>query len=277
MKIRATIHSKRLQSGFTLIEMIIVIVITGIVAAAVAVFMLAPTQSYFDSTRRAEMTDRVDNTLRRVGRDLRLALPNSVRVSTSGANTAVEFLITRAGGRYRAAQTNTGAGDILDFSSGADNSFDVLGPGVEVGAGDQIVIYNLGIPGADAYVGDTRRAYPGAGGMLSNIPYTSTGTPFPFTSPEDRFHVIAGSPVSYNCDLATGRLTRHSGYAIAAAQSVPPAGAGDLIAENVTACTFVYDPLAVAQRAGLIIMTLSITQAGESVNIYHTIHVNNVP
>jgi MSHA biogenesis protein MshO len=265
------------QRGFTLIEMMIVIVISGIIAAAVAVFMRAPVQSYFDTTRRAEVTDRTDTVLRRIGRDLRLALPNSVRVATVGANTAIEFLVTRSGGRYRASLTSAGTGDMLDFSSGADNSFDVLGPAVQVALGDQIVIYNLGIPGADAYAGDTRRAYPGAGGALANIPYTATGTPFPFSSPDNRFHVIAGSPVAYNCNLATGQLTRHAGYAIAAAQSVPPPVAGDLIAENVTACAFTYDPLAIAQRAGLVTMTLTMTRSGEAVTLYQTVHVNNVP
>jgi len=263
--------------GFTLIELTIVIVITGIIAAAVAVFMRAPVQAYFDTTRRAEMADRTDNALRRIGRDLRLALPNSVRVGTSGTNTAVEFLISRSGGRYRESVTSTGTGDILDFSSGTDNSFDVLGPTVQVASGDQIVVYNLGISGADAYSGDTRRAYSGAGGTLSNIPYTSTGTPFPFASPDNRFYVISGSPVAYNCNLATGRVTRHTGYAISATQTVPPSVSGDLIAENVTACTFTYDSSVSARRVGLVTMTLTMTQSGEAVNVYHAIHVNNVP
>jgi len=265
------------QRGFTLLELIIVIVITGIIAAAVAVFMRMPIQSYFDTTRRAELTDRADTALRRMGRDIHLALPNSVRIASSGSNTAIEFLLTRSGGRYRASVTSTGTGDILDFTSGTDSSFDVLGPAVQVARNDNIVVYNLGIPGADAYAGDTRRSYPGLGGTLTNIPYTSTGTPFPFQSPDNRFYVIAGSPVAYNCNLATGQLTRHTGYSIAATQLVPPSVAGDLIAENVTACAFTYDSSAIGQRTGLVTITMTMTRSGESVNLYHTIHVNNVP
>ncbi len=67
------------QRGFTLIEAVMVIAITGIVAAMVAIFIRTPIQGYFDLERRVEMTDTADTALRRIARDLRLALPNSVR------------------------------------------------------------------------------------------------------------------------------------------------------------------------------------------------------
>jgi MSHA biogenesis protein MshO len=266
------------RKGFTLIEFVIVIVITGVMAAAIAVFMRAPVQSYFDTTRRADLADQADNALRRIGRDLRLALPNSVRVMTSGTNISVEFLITRSGGRYRSELTGTGTGNILDFSSGTDNSFDVLGPAVQVVAGDQIVIYNLGIDGADAYETSTvRRAFSGAAGNLSNISFTSTGSPFPFSSPDNRFFIIAGSPVSYNCNLTTGLLTRHSGYAISTTQLAPATASGDTIASGATACTFTYDSSLISQRVGLVTLILTLSQSGENVRLYHAIHVNNAP
>ena len=70
--------------GFTLVEMIIVIVITGIIGGMVAMFIRMPVQGYVDSARRAEMTDIADTALRRIGRDLRTAVPNSVRVPARG-------------------------------------------------------------------------------------------------------------------------------------------------------------------------------------------------
>ena len=74
---------RKTQRGFTLVEMIVVIVITGIIAGVVAIFLRAPVQGYVDSARRAEMTDIADTALRRIGRDLRTAVPNSVRVPCS--------------------------------------------------------------------------------------------------------------------------------------------------------------------------------------------------
>ena len=151
MKTRRYIRRIR-DRGFTLVEAIIVIVLTGILASAVAVFLRAPVQAYLDVARRAELTDIADTALRRIGRDLRLALPNSIRV-TAG-NTAIEFIPIKSAGRYREA----GPGDVLDFSSSTDPSFDIIGPGVDVASGDHIVVYNLGITGSDTYAGTSRRA-----------------------------------------------------------------------------------------------------------------------
>ena len=119
---------QRRMAGFTLIEAIMVIVITGIVASIVAVFIRSPVQGYIDSVRRAELTDQADVALRRMSRDVRLALPNSLRVTTSAANvTYIEFIMTSDGGRYRDPSDGSTAGDFLSFSSAADLTFDVHG------------------------------------------------------------------------------------------------------------------------------------------------------
>ena len=61
-----------------------------------------PIDSYVAQDRRARLTDAADTALRRMVRDIRLGLPNSVRVTTVGTTIYLEFLITRTGGRYRA-------------------------------------------------------------------------------------------------------------------------------------------------------------------------------
>ncbi|HTN67696.1 MAG TPA: prepilin-type N-terminal cleavage/methylation domain-containing protein [Burkholderiaceae bacterium] len=258
------------QRGFTLAEAVIVIVITGIIAAMVAVFIRAPIQGYVDSARRAEMTDAADTAARRISRDLRLALPNSVRVFGGSSGTSVEFLLTRSGGRYR-ADAGAAGDDPLDFS-GSDSSFDILGAPITFASGDSIAIYNLGIPGADAYAGDTLRAYNGTtGAAVGNAKFTPS-MPFPFDSPGHRFQVVEG-PVTYRCD--GGQLRRHAGYVISAAQPDPPGGASALLANNVSDCLFTYD--VINQRFGLLTIRLALSQGGETVGLYHEVHVNNVP
>ena len=119
----------------------IVIAITSIIAVTVAVFIQKPVQGYFDTVRRAELTDIADTALRRLGRDLRLALPNSVRTTGSGAVAYMEFLQTSGGGRYRASPDNTGGGNVLDFTQ-ANTKFDVLGPAVAtVRRGDETMTH----------------------------------------------------------------------------------------------------------------------------------------
>ncbi len=264
-------------NGFTLIEMIMVIVITGIIGGMVAMFLKAPIDQYMDVSRRAEMTDIADTALRRVNRDLRLALPNSVRVSgtCNGTSTCfIEFLPTKGGGRYRA--DTGGTGDILDFGI-ADTSFEVLGPAPARVAGDQIVVYNLGITGADAYVGNNRNAY---GGLTVSI-VTMPAKQFPFDSPGHRFHVVS-TPVTYACSPAAGGtgglLARWQGYAIQAAQPValPAGGSSVLLASNVSNCRYDYNPLVVG-RSGLVTMRLGITEQGETITLYDAAHVSNQP
>ena len=101
------------HSGFSLLEMVVVIAITGIIGAMVAVFMARPVQSYTDSVQRAEYSDIADTALRRIIRDLRLALPNSVRVAEVPAGSGIfylEFLLTSGGGRYRAEKNRWRSG-----------------------------------------------------------------------------------------------------------------------------------------------------------------------
>ncbi len=290
---------RKSNSGFTLVEMIMVIVITGIIGSMVAVFLKAPIQQYMDVSRRADMTDIADTALRRIGRDLRLALPNSVRVTgtcTGGATSCfLEFLPTTGGGRYRADAAPAGASvgcgslaaDVLVFTA-ADTCFEVLGAMPPVAVGDQIVVYNLGIPGADAYVGNTlathnRRAVSAVG--ANSISITSAST-LPFDSPGHRFQVIT-TPVTYACDGA-GTLWRYWGYVIQSAQTstdsiakldalIAVQGARARLATNVSSCSFSYDAFVVAQRSGLVTLNLGITESGETVTLYSATHVSNMP
>ena len=265
-----TVANPHTVRGFTLTEAVMVIVITGILASMAAVFIRQPVDAFFDTARRAGLADAADTALRRIGRDLRAALPNSVRVS--GGN-ALEFLHLRSGGRYR----EQGPGDVLDFT-GADTTFEVLGPSVSVQPGDSVVVYNLGIPGATAYSGatantDVRRVVSGAGGLLTNVAITSAAR-FPFASPARRFQVV-DTPVSYIC--AGGVLRRYWSYAIAAAQPVPPVGASNaLIADRLTGCNFTYAP-GPTQAQALVTLSLALTDGGETINLLYQVHVNNVP
>jgi MSHA biogenesis protein MshO len=260
------------ERGVTLLEMIMVIVITGIIGAAIALFIRAPVESYVDAARRAELTDIADTALRRMTRDLRTALPNSVRVD--GTGKYIEYLQTSGGGRYRAEVDSGGLGETLDFTI-ADTQFDVIGSMPSFTAGDQIVIYNLGSGSGstDAYAGGNRTAYS----SLAAPTVTIVAKQFPFASPGKRFQVVQ-YPVTYACEA--GVLRRYWGYPISAAQPVPPVGGNSaLLATNVNdaACNFSYTTGGATQRTGVVSLTLQISQGGESVRLFQQVHVSNVP
>ncbi|MGZ5779930.1 MAG: type II secretion system protein [Burkholderiaceae bacterium] len=276
------------EQGFTLIEAVMVIVITGIIAAVVAVFIRLPVQGYVNSVARAELTDVADTSLRRMARDMRLALPNSIRIS--GGNY-LELLLTKTGGRYLAEEDNQGTAGILNFTNTAATSFTLVGtppasPQAIV-AGDSIVVYNLGLGVADAYSGGNRATVTGVAGnaiTMATNPFAAQNPPF--KSPTYRFQVVS-SPVTYFCDGlsagGTGRLTRYWNYAIAAAQPNTPAllaGAQSaILASNVQSCTFSYASLPNTHSALIgLTMTLSnaISGAG-TVVLFHQVHVDNTP
>lgn len=261
------------STGFTLVEMIVSIVIAGILVSMVAMFGRGQIDAYIDVSNRAQLADEADTALRRIGRDLQSALPNSVRQS----GDYLEFVPIRDAGRYRADVDNAGAGNFLDFTSTTDNSFDVLGPAVTVAAGDQLVIFNLGQTGSDVYAGTSRRAISTGAGSVSSLQYTLGGLgQFPLASPQNRFQIVGG-PVTYQCNVAGGNILRHSGYAFASSQPTAFGGAmSAVLVGDVTACSFSYLP-AVLQRNGLVVLRLTLTRNGESVQLLHQIDVLNTP
>lgn len=264
------------QVGFTIIELIVVITVTSILAAMSATFIRNPTQAYLDTEANADLTDRADVTLRRVAREVRNALPNSVRVSTSGADTLLEIIPVKAAGRYRAEVGNNAADNPLDFTVTAD-TFDVLGQAVSISAGDKMVIYNLGTAGSDAYEGSNIRPLL-TSGSLNTLSFN--GGAFPFASPASRFYVVS-TAMSFACDMTNQQLIMVGGYAIQSAQATSVASLSALatphvLASQVSSCQINYAAGAL-QRSGIITITLGLIQGQAKVNLVHQINIMNSP
>jgi MSHA biogenesis protein MshO len=276
------------QRGFTLIEMVMVIVITGILGVMVAVFIKTPIEGYFDSARRAELSDAADTAARRMARDMRLALPNSIRHPSDGSDQCIEFIPTRIGGRYRAA-AGTGGGDMLDFTA-ADSSFDMLWlnsalPAADqIAVGDLIAVYNDGSADSNAYEADNTSPVTAlvedATAKTTNI--TMTAKQFPADSPTHRFQVIPGGErvVGYGCSAGTlYRYSSASMHAQPASCAALASGATAAILANDVDCagTSLHYAGSDLQQQGLVSVSLKLVKDGESVNLYHQVHLDNTP
>lgn len=251
-----------------------VIAVTGVVIAMVSIFIVPATTAYFASAARAQLSDQADTALRRIARDLAQALPNSARVSASGQS--LELIPSSGAARYA-----TDSGDVLQFGT-ADSSFAVVGPPLKIShASQQLAWFNLGAgtPEADAYtLANVRTATNGAGNATS-VGITGAALPTSLQAPPYRVYAIE-PPVSYRCDTSTtpGTLTRYSGYGFIATQPDPPAGGTSaVLARKVSACSFSYNPAAVSARFALVTLQITLQDQGETVTLYHAVHVDNLP
>ena len=306
--------SRPASGGFTLIEMIVVIVISGIIAATIAMFLLGPVRGYIAQVRRAELVNEAESALRRMQRDIRAAVPNSLRIRANSGTTnnvtcpsgpdtvcVIEILHVLDGARYR----SDGVGDRLLFN-GTDTGFDAIGtfqnasainpdlnPWVVINnqtaspTATQFNAYNCPAAVGGVSHNCVRMAGTGAGTNLGATPqHVVLGAAFapttpPLGSPRQRVFVV-DTPVTYRCDTAAGTLDRYHGYPIALAQAVAPAGATVArMADRVSLCRFTY-VAGTSQRAGMVTLELTVTDPNvdghqEQIRLLHQVHVYNVP
>lgn len=282
-----SIHLKKqsinIQQGFTLVEVIIVLVILGTLSGVLTRIIMQPIQISLQMTRRAELVDAAEMVISRMQRDIRSALPNSIRVGCS--NQCIEMMHVAAAGRYRSRLP----GDSLDFTV-ADSSFDIFPTltSYTPDTSDSVVVYNLSGTTANnnVYVGDNR-ALLAATSTTSNLKF-QVATQFPLSSPIRQYYVV-DTPITYYCDLSVSdkMLTRYSGYAISTSQptstAIAPLSSATNIARvmnNVKSCQLSYQ-LGSATRSGLVTINLSISHdlpdvvEEDSIHLIYQVHVNN--
>lgn len=259
--------------GFTLVELVMVIMVTGIIAGSLTIFLKPAIESYFDSRRRADLTDIADTALRRMSQDIRSAVPNSVR---SVSASCFQLAPTIAGGRYRMAADTTTTGSASVDTSTTTAVFDVLSPLSPLPLSDDwVVIGNQN--GDDVYDGSTR-------GQIATVATSATGRhritldsphpQFPMGYDLGRFVVVPNveQTVTYSC---VGNVLYRNVAAFGAADCT---ASGAKVATDVANCSFIYNPNEGAtQQSGFVWMRLELSRSGESVVLAHGVHVDNVP
>ncbi|AWL05592.1 prepilin-type N-terminal cleavage/methylation domain-containing protein [Massilia oculi] len=277
--------------GFTLIELIVVIVLIGIIGGILAMQLAPAIRSYLLVGQRAALTNQADTALRKIVGEVRRAVPNSLRL---GSSSCLELAPTKDGGRYRTGPdtlNGAGSGAFLDEHQ-ATSQFDVLTAFVAAPVeNDAIVIGNQNT--GDVYSGVNvgivqsvgAPAAPGTG--VHGITLKSA-IRIPQGYDGARFVVVPANEkvVTYRCDGAgladgsgTGKLYRLADASLQAqnCSTVIPASAA-LVADKVSQCTFIYSPnQGATQESGFVQLQLTLSDKGESVPLTVGAHVDNVP
>jgi MSHA biogenesis protein MshO len=292
----------RRQGGFTMVEFVVVIVVTAFLAVTVAVVVKPTVDSYVGVRTRAELIDQADLALRRMVRDVRMGVPNSIRMP--GGQQCFEVVPFVTSGRYR-----KGPDTVNDSPAGCSvptstcsapldtttitSVFDVFNPLSPMAAvGDDVVVNNQN--GNDIYEGANRStilniATPTA--TQGRYRFTIVPKQFPYGYEGGRFQVIPGSQkaVFYVCSGADGvdangdgkgKLYRLKNYGFNSSypSACPSVLGADVLASRVKSCTFTYDPnKGATQQSGYLAIMIEISRGGESTVLSAGAHISNVP
>jgi MSHA biogenesis protein MshO len=273
--------------GFTLVELIVVIVLVGAIAGILVMQLRPALQSYLSVGRRANLVSQADAALHRIVADVHAAVPNSLRLVPGLASGAscLELIPTSGGGRYRTAADPDASVDSQAFDpQDPGKPFDVM-TDTDAAKGDIFVTGNDN--GGDVYAGVNRApilnvaAAPAAAGR-ARITLDQTAA-FPAGNESGRFLVVpaAQQVVSYICmpDAAgtTGTLRRavrplDPDTSCKADKNAP------VLATRVRDCAFVYSPNGGAtQQSGYLQLRLELFDSGERAALSMGAHVENVP
>jgi MSHA biogenesis protein MshO len=281
--------ARRCSGGFTLVELVIVLVLMTIIGASVAVFVRPAIDAYTDTRDRATLGDMGDTALRRMVRDIRAAVPNSLRTPSEAC---FELVPAVAGGRFRMGPNTANDAQWVDTSQ-ATTGFDVLSALARTPVtGDFLVINNQN--GNDVYIGTNRATISSVATPLASqgklrLSMSSSlqvspgydGGRFQVISQSERsvFYVCKDAGLSTNGQTGTGVLWRvRRDFNATYPTDCPSGSSGTVLARNISRCRFVYDPnKGATQQSGFVYLELDLTRNGETATLMHGAHVLNVP
>ncbi|UZE95777.1 type II secretion system protein [Alkalimarinus alittae] len=247
------------HKGFTLVELVIVIVISGILAVGSVQFVGQATQGYSDAADRQQLATIGWIASEKISRELRNALPNSIRVNAS--NTCIEFIPVTGGSHYKTLPNGTTPRTITAIESGFS----------AVPENTRIAVYPTSVNAVygQANPGPISTSKVSALTNSGGIDTITLAGDFEFlaASPERRFY-FTESPITY-CIEST-RLNRYSDYGFSAAK-----GTAQIIVDKLQRGTFSIAPASLTRNA---VVAMHFEFDGGAIHIVdQEVQVRNVP
>ena len=261
-----------------MVELVVVIVVLGVLAAGTTKYIVDSMEAYSSTVRRDQLASTSRLAVERVVRELRNALPNSVRIDTNtvaGVTThCLEFFPIKRASAYLTLPTTAAN---ISFSSvnftkpATDDGFYIA-----VYPHNTSTLYTQPIPGPikDFHFINSDPA--------NGIVALTANHQFDYHSARKRFFLV-NHPVSF-CINTPGELRRYTDYGIIAAQATPPTTATDdaLLAEDlqltdgVAITPFTFDP-GTLTRAGVVTLDFRFMEDNEWVRLLQEVQIRNVP
>lgn len=266
------------NAGFTLLELVTVLALLGIALVGVSTLLGNMSGIYLQSAEREKLLGESRFVLERLNRELRDAVPNSLRVNNTAGWSCLEFVPFTAVARYRNIVLAPDTSSTMDVVS--------MGPFNPI-AGQWLLVFPQ--QDVEIYAASAQKV------QLHASPLSNDGNAFTYrlqlaqafgfgaASPARRLYLL-DAPVSY-CALGN-EIRRYQGYALQSSQPVPGSGLsnGALMARNLvnnlnTQPLFVLAPPALT-RNSLVQIQLEMAaaqDAGTVLSYSHLVQVSNVP
>lgn len=258
--------------GFTLLEMLLVIVVLGILGVTTTQFVEMGVQMYSKSNQRSQLLDQSRFVIERLNRELRNATPNSVRVSPVQANgtQCIEFTPIVSSGLYAQAPFLPQQSNQFNYASNTSwSSFT-----------GQLYATIYPRNNADIYSHATASATAEVTSISTTQVTLLASHSFTLRSPEQRVFIM-GLPVSY-C-LVGNAMYRYQNYGFNTVQPLPSSGlpTGVLMAQKLVSQTgtpmFRYFPSTLTRNSIVsVLLGFSLADEGD-IFLNQEVHLANAP
>jgi len=140
--------SKQKQAGFTIVEMVLAIVISGVLAIGIVSFIGDSVDSLTTSANRNKIAASGRIALDRMAMEIHNALPNSIRATTAtpGGDQCLEFIPVRAATTYINPSFSSGGSMVFDVVDLVPSQHGVSGGYAVIYPNNQSRIYAQSLP-----------------------------------------------------------------------------------------------------------------------------------